>query len=158
MNLIYKKADISNIDDIIDLKIKQSLYNCTKQNLVFENEEIAKENIKKVLLQELNKTIYFYVAIDRNCNKAIACNGFVIHQMVPSTFNINGKKAYITSVFTDEEYRCNGIQNELMKMSLDFLKSIECKKIELDADNPHAIKLYQKFGFVKDNEKYILVK
>lgn len=41
-------------------------------------------------------------------------------------------------------------------MSLDFLKEIECKKIELDAVNPHAIKLYEKFGFKKDNEKYIL--
>lgn len=123
---------------------------------MFENEEIARKNIKNVLLQELNKTIYFYIALDKNINKAIACNGVIIHQMVPSTFNINGKKAYITTVFTDEEYRCNGIQTELMKMSLNFLKSIECKKVELDAINPHAIKLYEKFGFINDKEKYIL--
>lgn len=68
----------------------------------------------------------------------------------------NGKKAYITCVYTDEDYRCKGIQNILMQKILDFLKEIECKKIELDVTNPNAIKLYEKFGFKKFNEKYNL--
>lgn len=76
--------------------------------------------------------------------------------MVPSDSFLNGKKAYITSVYTDEEYRSKGIQNELMKMVLDFLKEVECSKIELDASNPNAIRLYEKFGFTKDSTKYIL--
>ena len=76
--------------------------------------------------------------------------------MVPSALFLNGKKAYITSVYTDEDYRCKGIQNVLMQMILDFLEKSECKKIELDAVNPHAIKLYEKFGFKKDDKKYIL--
>ena len=49
-----------------------------------------------------------------------------------------------------------GIQNVLMKMVLDFLKEIKCTKIELDASNPPAIKLYEKFVFRKNNIKYIL--
>ena len=43
-----------------------------------------------------------------------------------------------------------------MKMVLDFLKEIKCTKIELDASNPPAIKLYEKFVFRKNNIKYIL--
>lgn len=43
-----------------------------------------------------------------------------------------------------------------MQKILEFLNEIECKKIELDAINPLAIKLYEKFGFKKDNEKFIL--
>ena len=43
-----------------------------------------------------------------------------------------------------------------MQKILDFLKEIECKKIELDVTNSNAIKLYEKFGFKKYNEKYIL--
>lgn len=46
----------------------------------------------------------------------------------------------------------------LMQMNLEFLEEIECKKIELDASEPPAVKLYEKFGFTKDNEKYILIK
>ena len=156
MKLIYKKADVNDIEDLVDLKIKQNIYNCDSDGIILENEEIARENIKRVLLQELNKTIYFFIAIDKSNNRTIASNGVVIHQMVPSTLCLNGKKAYITSVYTDEEYRCKGIQNVLMQMILDFLEGIECKRIELDAVNPHAIKLYEKFGFEKDDQKYIL--
>lgn len=156
MELIYKKADINDIEDLIDLKIKQNIYTCNRDGLILQNEKIARENIKKVLLQQLNETIYFFIAIDKSNNRTVASNGVVVHQMVPSALFLNGKKAYITSVYTDEDYRCKGIQKVLMQMSLDFLKEIECKKIELDAVNPHAIKLYEKFGFKKDNEKYIL--
>lgn len=156
MELIYKKADVNDIIDLVDLKIKQNIYNCDRDGIILQNEEIARANIKKVLLQELNKTIYFFIAIDKRNNRTVACNGVVIHQMVPSALFLNGKKAYITSVYTDEDYRCKGIQNVLMQMILDFLDEIECKKIELDAVNPDAIKLYEKFGFKKDDEKYIL--
>ena len=156
MDLIYKKADANDIDALIDLKIKQNIYNCNEDGLVFNNEEKARKNIKKVLLQELNKTMYFYIAIDKSNNRTVAINGVIIHQMVPTTLCLNGKKAYITCVYTDEDYRCMGIQNILMQNILDFLKEIECKKIELDVTNPNAIKLYEKFGFKKYNEKYIL--
>lgn len=156
MELIYKKADINDIESLIDLKIKQNIYNCNEDGLVFDNEEKARKNIKKVFLQELNKTIYFYIAIDKSNKRTVASNGVIVHQMIPTTLFLNGKKAYITSVYTDEDYRCKGIQNVLMKKILDFLEEIECKKIELDATNPCAIKLYKKFGFKKHNEKYIL--
>ena len=156
MELIYKKADVNDIEDLVELKIKQNIYTCNRDGRILQNEKIARENIKRVLLQELNKTIYFFIAVDKSNNRTVASNGVVIQQMVPSALFLNGKKAYITSVYTDEDYRCKGIQNVLMQKILDFLKEIECKKIELDAVNPHAIKLYEKFGFKKDDEKYIL--
>ncbi len=156
MELIYKKADVNDIENLINLKIKQNIYNCQEDGLTVQNEEIARKNIRKILLQELNKTIYFFIAIDKSNNRTVACNGVVIHQMIPSTLFLNGKKAYLTSVYTEEDYRCKGIQNVLMRKILDFLEEIECKKIELDATNPFAIKLYEKFGFKKDEEKYIL--
>lgn len=156
MNLIYKKADINDIDDLISLKIKQNDFYNNIDNITTEDENIIKENISRILLQELNKTIYFFVAKDKDNNRTVACSGVVIHQMVPSSSFINGKKGYITSVYTDEDYRRNGIQNILMKMIMDFLKEIECKKVELDATELPAIKLYEKFGFKKDNQKYIL--
>lgn len=157
MNLIYKKADINDLDALIDLKIKQNLFYAKIDGIIIKDENVVRENIKKVLIQELNKTIYFFVAIDKDSNKTIACSGVVVHQMIPSNTYLNGKKSYITSVYTEEEYRCNGIQNVLMKMALDFLKEINCSKIELDASEYPAIKLYEKFGFKRDNEKYVLI-
>lgn len=155
MDLIYKKADTNDIDDLVDLKIKQNLFFNNRDGLIMKNENMVRENIRKILLDQLNKTIYFFIAKDVN-SKTVACNGVIIHQMVPSDSFINGKKAYITSVYTDEDYRCNGIQNILMQMVLDFIKENNCKKIELDASNPPAIKLYEKFGFRKNSINYVL--
>lgn len=107
MDLIYKKADINDIDDLIDLKIKQNLFYDDVDGLVMEDENIVRENIRKVLLQELNKTIYFWIATDKDNNRTVASSGVVVHQMIPSDVFLNGKKAYITSVYTDEDYRCN---------------------------------------------------
>lgn len=151
MELIYKKADVNDVDALVDLKIKQMLFFYNRDGLIMQDENKKREKIKKILLQELNKTMYFFIAKDEHNNKTIACNGVIIHQMLPDT------KAYITSVYTEEDYRQNGIQNILMKMVLDFLKDINCKKIELDASNPPAIKLYEKFGFIKNDIKYILI-
>ena len=155
MNLIYKKAEKNDIDDLVDLKIKQNLFFNNRDGLIMKNENMVRENIRKILLDQLNKTIYFFIAKNEN-NKTVACNGVIIHQMVPSDSFLNGKKAYITSVYTEENYRCNGIQNTLMQMVLDFIKENNCKKIELDASNPPAIKLYEKFGFRKNSINYVL--
>ena len=119
MDLVYRKANINDIDDLVDFKIKQNMFTCNREGITLENEDIARKNIKNVLF-------------------------------------LNGKKAYITSVYTDEDYRRNGIQNKLMNMVLDLLKELDCRKIELDAVNPNAIKLYEKFGFKRDDEKFIL--
>lgn len=151
MNLIYKKANINDIDNLVDLKIKQMLFFYNRDGLIMKNENEKRENIKNVLEQELNKTMHFFIAKDKDTNRVVACNGVIIHQMLPEI------KAYITSVYTEEDYRQNGIQNILMKMVLNFLNEINCKKIELDASNPPAIKLYEKFGFIKNDIKYILI-
>lgn len=151
MELIYKKADISDIEALVDLKIKQILFFYNRDGLIMKDENKKREDIKNILLQELNKTMYFFIAKDKHNNRTVACNGVIIHQMLPDI------KAYITSVYTEEDYRQNGIQNILMKMILDFLNEINCKKIELDASNPPAIKLYEKFGFIKNDIKYILI-
>lgn len=151
MELIYKRADTNDIEALVDLKIKQILFFNNRDGLIMKDENEKRENIKKILLQELNKTMHFFIAIDKENNKTVACNGVIIHQMLPD------KKAYITSVYTEENYRQNGIQNILMKMVLEFLDNINCKKIELDASNPPAIKLYEKFGFIKNDIKYILI-
>lgn len=65
MDLIYKKADINDIDNLVDLKIKQNLFFNNRDGLIMENENIVRENIKRILLQELNKTMYFFIATDK---------------------------------------------------------------------------------------------
>lgn len=59
MNLIYKKANINDIDNLVDLKIKQMLFFYNRDGVIMKNENEKRENIKNVLEQELNKTMHF---------------------------------------------------------------------------------------------------
>ena len=61
MELIYKKADANDIEDLVDLKIKQILFFYNRDGIVMKNENQKREDIKKILLQELNKTICFFI-------------------------------------------------------------------------------------------------
>ena len=60
MELIYKKADINDISDLVDLKIKQSIYNCNKEGIILQNENVARENIKKVITKRIKQNNSFF--------------------------------------------------------------------------------------------------
>ena len=60
MDLIYKKADINDIADLVDLKIKQSIYNCNKEGIILQNENVARENIKKVITKRIKQNNSFF--------------------------------------------------------------------------------------------------
>ncbi len=60
MELIYKKADINDIADLVDLKIKQSIYNCNKEGIILQNENVARENIKKVITKRIKQNNSFF--------------------------------------------------------------------------------------------------
>lgn len=154
MELLYKKATHLEIDGIVALKMKQCLYVANREGKEIDNENQLRKNIKSILVQQLNKTIFFFVVIDKTTHQLIACNGLVVYQKVPSNHNYLGKSAYLTSVYTELEYRRKGIQNILMRNILNFLDKNQISQVELDAVNPHAISLYEKFGFMKEDSKY----
>ena len=58
------------------------------------------------------------------------------------------------SITVLKEYWGKGIGSRLMEMMIDFAKenNIELIYLEARADNERAIRLYEKFGFVKKGE------
>lgn len=152
MNIAYRRASERDIDALVDLRMKLNYYDCKEDNIYIEDELKLRENIKKVLKKELNKTIYFYIALDDR--KVVAGGAIIIQQVIPFSTIPNGKIGFITSVYTDEEYRNKGIQKNIMKMMLECGRQYDCKRIELNATNPYAIQLYESFGFRKMDSKY----
>lgn len=152
MNIEYRIAEESDIEALIKLRFSLNDYICNREGLILENEDLLRENIRKTLQKELNKTIYFYLAILDD--EVVAGGGIIIHQMIPGVHLLNGIKGYITGVYTDENYRKKGLQKQIIGMLLDLAKQKGCQKVELDAVNPHAIELYKSFGFQKMGEKF----
>lgn len=151
MSIEYRQAEEKDIEALVDLRLKLISFECKEE---IKNEEELRKNIKEVIEKELNKTIYFFIALDEE--KLIASSAIIIQTVLPFVTMQNGQFGFITNVFTEEKYRERGIQKELIRMSLKCADKCNCKRIELNASNPNAIKLYEIFGFKKISNKFRL--
>ena len=72
-------------------------------------------------------------------------------------FMLPGKYCYIMDIIVTENNRCKGFGTALMNAAKDWAKERDCNFINLDVlvNNPGAIKLYEKLGFIpKAQEMY----
>ena len=72
-------------------------------------------------------------------------------------FMLPGKYCYIMDIIVTENHRGKGFGTDLMNAAKDWAKERDCNFINLDvlSNNPGAIKLYEKLGFIpKAQEMY----
>ena len=72
-------------------------------------------------------------------------------------FMLPGKYCYIMDIIVTEKHRGKGFGTALMNAAKDWAKEQKCNFINLDVlvNNPGAIKLYEKLGFIpKAQEMY----
>ena len=112
-------------------------YNC---------DDIILQNNSKIFFEKHLNNDYFCFIKEIN-GEIIATCAIQIIEYLPLYTNLSGKIGYISNVYTKEQFRSNGIQKELMKECIDFLKSQNISIAELGTSNPIAINLYKKFGF-----------
>ena len=97
-----------------------------------------------------NESIIF-LALTENNNSA----GFV--QLYETFGSLHlGKIIILYDLYVKEECRKHGIGKKLMEKSEEYAKSIGAKGIELSTakDNLSAQSLYEKIGYIRDNEFY----
>ena len=86
--------------------------------------------------------------------------GFILlqaKQRPDSSFIVPGKYCYIMDLIVTEKYRNNGFGTELMNSAKIWAKEKDCGFINLEVltNNPKAIALYEKLGFIpKAQEMY----
>ena len=66
-----------------------------------------------------------------------------------SVSTLNGEEGWVDSIYIAEEYRGNGIGEELMRRSMDWLKAHGAERIMLTVTpgNDTVIGFYERFGF-----------
>ncbi len=86
--------------------------------------------------------------------------GFILFQAKTRPdfdFMLPGKFCYIMDVIVTENHRRKGFGTSLLNSAKDWAKEKECSFINLDVlvNNPGAIRLYEKLGFIpKAQEMY----
>ena len=86
--------------------------------------------------------------------KLVAVCGYGIVRYFPTELNPSGIEGYITTVFTLEEYRNQGIMSKLFRFCMNFARDENVKHFRLLASNPVAINIYEKQGFYKYKNTY----
>lgn len=79
-------------------------------------------------------------------DEIVASGAILIFEFPPTYTNKSGKKAYVTNMYTRNEYRGKGIATRLLTMLVDETKLLGISKMWLGASK-FGSPVYKRFGF-----------
>ena len=139
MEIEYRKLSEKELDVFIEMRINQL------------REEGAKEDIdlKPALLDYYKRhmkdgTFVSWLALDGN--NIIGTSGMSFVEKPPYFGCPSGKIGLLSSMFTNPNYRRNGIAKELLSRIVNEAKQYGCGTIQITASDM-GVKLYTDFGF-----------
>ena len=139
MEIEYRKLSEKELDVFIEMRINQL------------REEGAKEDIdlKPALLDYYKRhmkdgTFVSWLALDGN--NIIGTSGMSFVEKPPYFGCPRGKIGLLSSMFTNPNYRRNGIAKELLSRIVNEAKQYGCGTIQITASDM-GVKLYTDFGF-----------
>ncbi|RXZ78550.1 N-acetyltransferase [Paenibacillaceae bacterium] len=81
----------------------------------------------------------------------IACGAIIFYEFPPTYTNKSGKKAYITNMYTKENFRGQGIATSLLTKLVDEAKAADISKLWLGASKLGR-PVYKSYGFTETDE------
>ena len=141
--ITYKKLSENELDEFIIMRINQL------------REEGAKEDIDLTpALKNYYKrhmadgTFVSWLAVDNE--KIVGTSGMSIVEKPPYFGCPSGKIGLLSSMFTDKEYRRQGIAKELLSRVIDEARKEGCGTVQITASDMGVL-LYTNFGFTKND-------
>jgi GNAT superfamily N-acetyltransferase len=142
MEICYKKLTEKELDTFIQMRIRQL------------REEGAKEDIDLVpALQDYytrhmaDGTFVSWLALDGE--KIVGTSGMSFVEKPPYFGCPSGKKGFLSSMFTDPDYRRKGIAKELLSRVVEEARTYGCGTVQITASDMGVL-LYTDYGFVKN--------
>ncbi len=140
----YRKENMDDIDKLVELRKKQlaaegieSSINIDKELSLFFENKLSDGSLIQWLVEDNDEII--------------ACGAVIFYEFPPSYTNKSGKKAYISNMYTNENYRGQGIATKILSKLVDEAKITGVSKIWLEA-SAMGRPVYKKFGFVETDE------
>ena len=138
----FRKLGKNDLDEFIRIRIGQL------------REEGATEDIdlKPALLDYYNRhmadgTFVSYIAVDGD--KIVGTSGMSFVEKPPYFGCPSGKLGLLSSMYTDNNYRRQGIARKLLSMVVDEARAYGCGVVQITASDMGVL-LYSDFGFVKN--------
>ena len=161
MTASYKIVEASNKDVSVLVQHHRRMF---EEIWNFRSLELDKQKLKEMdaayknkLDEEITNGICKAWVV-KNEMKIIASGAISIASMVPLPADSSYRVAYIHSVFTEDEYRNQGLAESVTKKILDYCKSKDIYRVLLNASEAGR-SIYEKVGFkISDNTMSINLK
>ncbi|MED4205468.1 GNAT family N-acetyltransferase [Neobacillus mesonae] len=140
----YRIATTNDIDELVDLRKKQLVDEGIEPSIDIDTELFT---FFKNKLSD-GSLIQWLVEAQE---EIIACGAIIFYDFPPSYTNKSGKKAYITNMYTKENYRGQGIATKLLLKLVEEAKTAGITKVWLGASKMGR-PVYKKFGFKETDE------
>lgn len=136
----YRRADISDLDALVEQRIR-----------FFRD---AKPDMDAESLREPNRIYYAETIPTGECvywlalyeDNVVGGGGFSLRRYAPGYLLQDGVSAYVFNIYTDPEYRKQGIAKEIMLRLMDEARKRGIKRLDLHATEAGR-PIYEKLGF-----------
>ena len=144
----YAVASKNDIEALMQIRLEMlKVVNELPSDYVFSKELIAKS---REYFESGNQTTVF--AVEKNL---IGCATMCYIEVMPTLSHPTGKRAHLMNVYTNCEYRRQGIAFQRLNMLIEEAKVKGVTEISLDATEAGR-PLYLKCGFTESNECMVL--
>ena len=150
----YKKATMKDVDELVRTRI-----------IVLRAANKLSDDVDMSLVEKESYAYYrhalktgehiAYLVYDNG--KFIGAGGVSFYQVMPTYHNPTGKKAYIMNMYTNPEYRRQGIAYHTLDLLIKDAREQGISHITLEATDMGR-PLYERYGFVKMENEMELIK
>lgn len=149
----YRVATLDDLD-LLTASCVKVLRAANKLDDSVDMTEIKKESYNYYKKALADGTHFAILVMDDG--NFIGAGGVSFYNVMPTFHNPSGKKAYIMNMYTDPNYRRQGIAYKTLDMLFDVSKERGICQISLEATEMGR-PLYEKYGFVKMESEMELI-
>ncbi len=148
-NILFDTAGIDDISELVRLRIA---YMIDDFGSITEYERhCMEEQLPDYFERRLGKELIAFVA--RAEGRLVAAAYLLIIEKPANPFLPNGLDSEVLSVYTEDEYRGQGICTQLMKNMIEYARENKLCRIDLMATE-EGYPIYKKVGFEDKSQKY----
>ena len=149
MNITFDEATKEDIDELIKLRIA---YMIDDFGSVTDHEkECMETQLKDYFDRKLGDELIVFAA--RDGKRIVSVAYLHIIEMPANSILLNGLYADVLSVYTEPEYRGQGLCTKLMEMLVEYGKKRGLGRIDLSATEK-GYSIYKKIGFEDTEHRY----
>ena len=142
MNIIYRKLTENDLETFINMRINQ-----LREEGATDEMDLSPALMDYYQRHLANGTFVSWLAMDGD--KIIGTSGMSFVEKPPYFGCPTGRIGLLSSMYTNPDYRRQGIARELLRRVVEEARAYGCGTVQITASDMGVL-LYSNFGFVKN--------